>query len=97
MPRSQNAHAIVNAGFKYKIKDADNTVVDARIVFGGISATFIRASETEKYLIDKQLFENDTLQGAVKTLDKEIVAVEKLPDPSPEYRKKLAIALFYKV
>ncbi|XP_063828756.1 uncharacterized protein LOC135078111 [Ostrinia nubilalis] len=95
MPRSQNAHAIVNAGFQYKVK-SDNTVEDARIVFGGISSTFTRAFETEEYLVGKKLFENDTLQGAIKKLDQEVVAVENLPEPSPEYRKQLAIALFYK-
>ncbi|RVE48202.1 hypothetical protein evm_007156 [Chilo suppressalis] len=94
MPRSQNAHAIVNTGFLYKL--SNNIVLDSRLVFGGLSPAFTRATETEKYLDGKPLFENSTLQGALKILDKEILVEEDSPQPSSEYRKQLALALFYK-
>lgn len=97
MPRSQNAHAIVNSGFLCKLDESGNTVEQARLVFGNLSPEFIRATKTEEYLIGKKLFTNDTLQSALKILEEECVVVEHPPDPSAAYRKQLALALFYKV
>lgn len=97
MPRSQNAHALVNAGFLYKIHSSNNTVQEARIVIGALSPSFIRASATEKYLEGKKLFTNETLQAALKIMEQELVVVANPPDPSVEYRKKAALGLFYKV
>nr|XP_034832960.1 xanthine dehydrogenase/oxidase-like [Maniola hyperantus] len=93
--RSRNAHAIVNAGFFYKI-NGDNRVLDCRIVFGDLSPNFNRATQTEKYLIGRILFNNDTLQKALNVLSKELIVVELPPEPSVKYRRKLALVLFYK-
>lgn len=95
MPRAQNAHAIVNAGFLVKLKDG--VVEKVSIVYGNINSKFIHATETEKFLVGKKLFDNNTLQGAYKLLEKEITPDHILPDPAPEFRRQLAIALFYKV
>ncbi|CAB3227915.1 unnamed protein product [Arctia plantaginis] len=95
MPRSQNAHAIVNAGFFYELNDR-NIVQQARIVFGGLSAKFIRASETELFLIGKSLFTNENLQVALKVLESELIVESNPPEPSTAYRKKLALGLFFK-
>ncbi|KAI5646512.1 molybdopterin-binding domain of aldehyde dehydrogenase domain-containing protein [Phthorimaea operculella] len=95
MPRAQNAHAIVNAGFLYKL-DANNKVLEARIVYGGLSPTFIRAINTEAFLCGKLLFTNQTLQSAINMLKTELVVVENPPEPSAKYRGQLAINLFYK-
>lgn len=95
MPRAQNAHALVNAGFLFKL-DPTNKVESARIIYGSINPTFIHATNAEKYLVGKQLFSNDTLQGLFKTLHAEIDPDVVLPDPAPEFRRQLAIALCYK-
>ncbi|XP_050309802.1 uncharacterized protein LOC126745822 isoform X2 [Anthonomus grandis grandis] len=95
MTRAQNAHAIVNAGFLYKLSPAGD-VQFARIVYGAINPTFVHASKTENYLQGKKLFDNGVLQTAFKLLDQEITPDWVLPDPSPVFRKKLAINLFYK-
>lgn len=95
MPRSQNAHAIVNAGFLYKLNN--NRVDHASIVFGGLSPKFIHAARTEYYLLGKNLFTNNTLQGALRVLQSELIVESNPPEPSVEYRKKLATGLFYKV
>ncbi|XP_028164069.1 indole-3-acetaldehyde oxidase-like isoform X2 [Ostrinia furnacalis] len=95
MPRSQNAHAIVNGGFRYKLSN-DNKVQEARIVYGNLSPEFIRATKTEEYLKGKALFSDDVLQSALKVLNEEIVVIEHPPDDSAAYRKQLALALFYK-
>ncbi|KAJ8719323.1 hypothetical protein PYW08_011498 [Mythimna loreyi] len=95
MPRSQNAIAIINAGFLYKL-GPNNVVKDARIVFGALSPTFSRACSTEQFLKGKNLFTNLTLTSALKILEEELVIKENPPAPSVEYRKKTALGLFYK-
>lgn len=95
MPRAQNAHAYVNAAFLLKFND-DNVVHSARICFGGINPFFIHASNTEKCLQGKNLYTNETLQSAISFLNNELQPNWVLPDASPEYRKSLAISLFYK-
>ncbi|KAH9639142.1 hypothetical protein HF086_018210 [Spodoptera exigua] len=95
MPRSQNAHAVVNSGFLYKLKP-NNTVLKATITFGGLSKHFTRASATERFLVGKPLFRNDILQEAIKILKAELVVTENPPEFSAAYRKQLAVGLFYK-
>lgn len=95
MPRSQSVHAIVNAGFLYKLDDEE--VQMARITYGGLSSTFVRAVATEKYLTGKDIFTNDTLRMALHVLKGELKVEENPPEPSVAYRKQLAINLFYKV
>ncbi|CAG9836996.1 unnamed protein product [Diabrotica balteata] len=94
MPRAQNAHAMVNAGFLVKLKN--NVVTYANIVYGGINPQFVHASKTEKFLIRQNLYNNDTLQKAFNSLKQEINPDYVLPDPTPDFRKNLAISLFYK-
>lgn len=96
MPRSQNAHAIVNAGFNYKL-DHENKVMDCRIVYGGLSPIFNRALLTEQCLVGKPLFTNETLQSALKILNEELIVTLHLPEFPVEYRRQLALNLFYKV
>lgn len=96
MTRSQNTHAQVNAAFLYKLTDKE-TVITARIVFGGLSGQFIHASKTEKYLVGEKIFTNEVLQGALTILKNEIVVEEIAGDLDPEFRKKCALGLFYKV
>nr|XP_034833029.1 indole-3-acetaldehyde oxidase-like [Maniola hyperantus] len=95
--RSRNAHAMVNAAFLLKFNKSDNIVQSCRIVYGGLSPKFNRARKTEKNLVGKNLFSNDTLQMAVRILSNELVVVENPPEPSAEYRKQVALGLFYKV
>lgn len=95
MARAQNTHALVNAGFLLKLQN--DSVVSARIVYGGINPKFIHATKTENYLKGKRLFDNNVLQGAFQSLDAELQPDYVLPDSKPEFRKLLAISLFYKV
>lgn len=95
MPRAQNAHALVNAGFCFKL-DSNKKVESATIVIGNINPQFIHATKTEEFLKGKELFNDDTLQGAFKTLEEELKPDFVLPEPEPEFRKQLSIALFFK-
>lgn len=94
MIRAQNAHAYVNAGFSLDVQD--DQIVSARICYGGINPSFVRAVKTEKYLVGKNLYTNDVLKEALRFLDSELHPDSELLDASPEYRKNLALALFYK-
>ncbi|KAJ6642124.1 Indole-3-acetaldehyde oxidase [Pseudolycoriella hygida] len=94
MPRAQNAHAYVNAAFLLKM--SGGKVSSARICFGGISPTFIHATSTENLLIGKDIHTNDVLKDALTCLSSELNPDWILPDASPEYRRELAVALFYK-
>nr|XP_034832955.1 xanthine dehydrogenase-like [Maniola hyperantus] len=95
MPRSQSVHALVHAGFLYKLS-ANHTVQDCKIVYGGLSPNFTRAFKTERFLIGKNLFVNETLKPALDMLNKELVVVENLPEPPVKYRRQVALGLFYK-
>ncbi|KDR17215.1 hypothetical protein L798_08320, partial [Zootermopsis nevadensis] len=98
MPRAQNAHAYVNAGFLFKISmnESGKVLEKPRIVYGGINPQFIHASNTESYVNGKNLFDRKVLRTALKILDRELYPDHVLPDASPAYRKGLAEALFYK-
>ncbi|CAH0562395.1 unnamed protein product [Brassicogethes aeneus] len=95
MPRSQNAHALLNAGFLFKFDD-QKKIESFRIVYGNISKSFIHAKKVEDYLVGNNIFNNDVLQRTFELLDEEIVPEFKEMGPSIEFRKKLSISLFYK-
>ncbi|XP_065165292.1 uncharacterized protein [Atheta coriaria] len=95
MPKSQNAHAHVNAAFLFKLTN-DNIVEEANICFGGINPNFVHATSAQTYITGKQLFNNGNMQTLFDKLNAELVPDYQLPDPTPEFRKSLAIALTYK-
>jgi xanthine dehydrogenase/oxidase len=95
MPRAQNSHAHVNAGFLFKF-NINDTLDAATIVFGNINPTFIHATASEALLVGQNLFDDAILQQVYAALAKELIADVIPPDPSPDFRKQLAIALFYK-
>ncbi|XP_011694377.1 PREDICTED: xanthine dehydrogenase 1-like isoform X1 [Wasmannia auropunctata] len=96
MPRAQNAHAHVNAGFLFKL-DSKGTVLERpNIIFGGINKNFSHASNTELILVGKSILDNQVLKTALKTLHDELQPNHELPDYSPEFRRTLAEGLFYK-
>lgn len=96
MPRAQNTHAMVNAGFLFHL-DRNYIVESAVIVYGNINPQFVHAEKAENILMGKTLFENKALADALASLNDEIKAQDMPPEASPEYRKGLALALFYKV
>ncbi|XP_076397558.1 uncharacterized protein LOC100882814 isoform X3 [Megachile rotundata] len=96
MPRAQNAHAHVNGGFLFKLDGAGRVVEKPNIIFGGINEHFLHASKTEEYLIGKSIFDKDTIKKAIEILDNELNPDHVLPDYSPQFRKLLAVGLFFK-
>jgi xanthine dehydrogenase/oxidase len=97
MPRAQNAHAYVNAGFRIKCDPASSSVIGIpSCVFGGISEHKIHAQEMETFLSGRFLKDQDTLQGALAVLEKELQPSGLSVEAVPEYRRSLACSLFYK-
>ncbi|XP_008216630.2 xanthine dehydrogenase [Nasonia vitripennis] len=96
MPRAQNAHALVNAGFLFKLDNTGKVLEKPNILFGGIRPDFLHASNTEQYLLDKNLFNAKVMEKALSTLYSELNPDHVLPDYSPEFRRLLAVGLLYK-
>ncbi|XP_073981622.1 uncharacterized protein isoform X2 [Rhodnius prolixus] len=97
MPRYQNVHALVNAGFLFRI-NRQNYLVEERpvIVYGHINDKFTHAYETESYLSGKSLMNQQVLNWALKTLSAELLPQNYSAEASPKYRKQLALSLFYR-
>lgn len=69
----------------------------ANIIYGSISRYFIHATKAEEYLIEKTLFHDDVLQETFQILHEEINPERAPPEPDPNYKRNLAVTLFYKV
>lgn len=98
MPRNQNSLAHVHSAYLLNIGNK-NRITKASIVYGNINPNSYEyhARKTERYLMGKNIFIDTNLQGAIKVLSSELIPVEILGEPSIQYRKKLALGLFYKV
>ena len=97
MPRSQNSHAYVNAGFNFKFANESSFVVQScSIVFGGISASLVHATSTEKFLLNKSLDDEAVMSEAFRVLYDELNPDDEPVLSSVEYRKSLAVSLLYK-
>ncbi|EFN85872.1 Xanthine dehydrogenase/oxidase [Harpegnathos saltator] len=96
MPRAQNAHAHVNAGFLFKLDGGGKVLEKPNIIFGGINEHFLHAKTTEQLLVGKRIFDKQVLKSALETLHNELQPDHVLPDYSPKFRRTLAMGLFYK-
>uniref|UniRef100_A0A1B0DIN2 Uncharacterized protein n=1 Tax=Phlebotomus papatasi TaxID=29031 RepID=A0A1B0DIN2_PHLPP len=94
--RAQNTLALVNCAFLFKFNADHSMVLNAKLCFGGLNPHFTHATCTENFLMNQNLFKDSTIQAACLRLEKELVLDWVLPAPCPEYRKMVAIGLFYK-
>jgi xanthine dehydrogenase/oxidase len=72
MPRAQNAHAHVNAGFLFKLDRSGKVLEKPNIIFGGINENFLHAKTTEQLLVGKSIFDKQVLKTALETLHNEL-------------------------
>ncbi|GAU94198.1 hypothetical protein RvY_06020 [Ramazzottius varieornatus] len=99
MPRSQNSHALVNAGFRAEVdsyQTGKRIIRSIALIFGNINPSFIYAIHTQKFLIEADMADPAVLQGALGRLRNELQPKAYPAEPSLEYRTNLACALFYK-
>jgi len=101
MRRHFNTHAEVNAGFCFTLDSAGKQITSLRVVFGNIGNGPIFCEKTAKSVANKD-FSIQTLVATLPTLASElIVKPPTIEDPNfvqvdAEYRKSLALGLFYK-
>lgn len=94
--RIQNAHGIVNAGFRVAL--TKGLVTDVALVYGGIGRVALRAAATEKALLGRA-WNVATLRAVTPVLRKEMTAaLAKMPEEgiSEAYRLSLTATLLYK-
>lgn len=98
LPRAQSIISQVNAAFLIKRTSATawDLTEKPRIVFGGIGARFVHAVGTENFLNGKNILEANVAGQAISTLNGELHPDEVKPGASADYRRKLAVGLFYK-
>ena len=95
--RFQNSYAIVNAGFFVQL-DAANTVVEARILLGGVASVAAASARTADALVGMP-WTKPTFEAALAVLSDDIdqlLAPNPYDSVSPAYRKALALSFFYK-
>ncbi|XP_049290771.1 uncharacterized protein LOC125767868 [Anopheles funestus] len=95
MPRAQNAHAYVNAVFLLQFQES-GLLRTASICYGGINPGFTHAVQLESFLVGKDIFQQSVLREALQVLNNTITPNYVPPDASAEYRKHLAVTLFYR-
>ncbi|CAB3359543.1 Hypothetical predicted protein [Cloeon dipterum] len=98
LPRTQSSVSYVNAAFLVRLSSATSWDVaeKPRIVFGGIRASFIHATATENLLVSKNILDPVVASQAISVLNSEVRPDEVLPGAGVDYRRKLAVGLFYK-
>ena len=90
-------HAYVNAGFLIDWQNTQHRIVgSARICFGNIRPDYVHAHNAEQLLVGRDLYDSATVVQVFEQLLASLEPEEMPPEASPEYRQKLACALFYK-
>eukprot|EP00051_Salpingoeca_urceolata_P009950 m.120900 g.120900 ORF g.120900 m.120900 type:complete len:1312 (+) comp16518_c0_seq3:946-4881(+) len=95
MPRHENAHAHVNAGFRFTT-DASHKVSACEMVFGGIASKAVQAPQTVAFLKGKVLTDASVIQQAATVLKGELKPADVPAWAAPSYRLSLATTLLYK-
>lgn len=93
--RKDDDIAIVNAALRLELDD-DAVVVDCNLVYGGMAPTTIAAKKTQDFLVGKQFADQETLEGAMSSLEQDFDLRFGVPGGMATYRKTLALSFFYK-
>ncbi|XP_025087515.1 xanthine dehydrogenase-like [Pomacea canaliculata] len=96
--RLQNCHGYVTSGFNMTIDPNKNYTVTSRptLVFQGINSKLNHATNTEEFLEGKELGNPQVLKDALQCLGQELNPDSSPVLASPQYRRTLAQALFYR-
>ena len=85
--------SIVAAAFRVDVDDAGN-VKSARLAYGGVAPTPVRAKQTEQALLHKP-WNSEAFERAKQVLESEFTPISDLRG-SAEYRRRLIVSLFEK-
>eukprot|EP01135_Chromosphaera_perkinsii_P000979 Nk52_evm5s155 gene=Nk52_evmTU5s155 len=96
MPRHNNAHAYVNAGFRMVVDEKKIIQGTPTIVFGGVGPHLTKATRVENYLVGKNVSDESTLKVAYGMLRKDLDVSTVPPQAPGAYLTSLAVNLFYK-
>ncbi|KAL8593330.1 hypothetical protein ACOMHN_009983 [Nucella lapillus] len=95
-PRSQNAHAYVNAAFRIRMaEDGKQIMGQPSFVFGGIDDHLVHARRTEEFFAGQQI-STQLVRDGIALLKTELQPSVNPVLASPEYRRDLAANLLYK-
>ena len=97
MPRNANSKAYVSAAFNLEFSTGNVVTGTPVLAYTGISSSVIRATQTEDYLVGKDLSQDAYLQVAMSFLDSDLTPEDDPALPSGNYRKSVGQSLFYKV
>jgi xanthine dehydrogenase/oxidase len=93
--RKDDDIAIVTSAFRINL-DSENCVEDVAIVFGGMAPTTKESLKTQQALLGKPWFHSETLDIALDALLEDYDLPYGVPGGMADYRKTLALSLFYR-
>lgn len=93
--RKDDDIAIVTAAFRVRL-DSDGRVEDASIVFGGMAPMTRDSPNTQSALLGKPWFHSETLDAALTALTQDYDLPYSVPGGMADYRKTLALSLFFR-
>ncbi|KAI0012440.1 xanthine dehydrogenase [Xylariaceae sp. FL0662B] len=93
--RKDDDIAIVTTGFRVRL-DRHGTVEDVTFAFGGMASTTVLATITQKAVLGKQWADDNTLKVAMDSLLEDFDLPFGVPGGMANYRKTLALSLFFR-
>lgn len=93
--RKEDDISIVTSAFNVVFDPVTNTVLDARLCYGGMGPTTIYAKETSKVILGQQ-WDQEMLNVAFESLINELQLDISSPGGMADYRKALCLSLFFR-
>ncbi|KAI1075775.1 xanthine dehydrogenase [Whalleya microplaca] len=93
--RKDDDIAIVTAGFRVRL-DRNGFVEDVTFAFGGMAPTTVVATKTQQAVLGQRWADDNTLKEAMDGLLKDFDLPFGVPGGMAQYRKTLALSLFFR-
>ncbi|KAF2085591.1 hypothetical protein K490DRAFT_58488 [Saccharata proteae CBS 121410] len=93
--RKDDDIAIVTSGFRVRL-DAEGSVEDICLAYGGMAPTTVEAKEAKSALIGKRWFDTQTLESGLDALLKDFDLRFSVPGGMAHYRRTLTLSLFFR-
>ncbi|EKV16851.1 Xanthine dehydrogenase HxA, putative [Penicillium digitatum Pd1] len=93
--RKDDDIAIVNSALRVTLSGA-NDVISSNLVFGGMAAMTVSATNAEEFLVGKKFTNPATLEGVMSALEQDFNLPFGVPGGMASYRRSLALGFFYR-